>query len=81
MVKLVELQLIVQVAPLPDETVEICRNSDAVLLGAVGGPKWDNHPVEIRPERGLLKIRKELKSLCKSSTNQLLFKLIGCFSS
>lgn len=47
-------------SPLPDETVEICRNSDAVLLGAVGGPKWDNHPVEIRPERGLLKIRKEL---------------------
>ncbi|RID86375.1 3-isopropylmalate dehydrogenase [Peribacillus asahii] len=47
-------------SPLPDETVDICRKSDAVLLGAVGGPKWDNHPVDIRPERGLLKIRKEL---------------------
>ena len=33
-------------SPLPDETVEICKNSDAVLLGAVGGPKWDNQPVD-----------------------------------
>ncbi|MFD4930906.1 3-isopropylmalate dehydrogenase [Peribacillus butanolivorans] len=47
-------------SPLPDETVEICKNSDAVLLGAVGGPKWDNQPAHLRPERGLLKIRKDL---------------------
>lgn len=46
--------------PLPDETIELCRNSDAVLLGAVGGPKWDRLPVHLRPEQGLLKIRKEL---------------------
>ncbi|WLR50117.1 3-isopropylmalate dehydrogenase [Bacillus tianshenii] len=46
--------------PLPDETVEICRNSDAILLGAVGGPKWDNNPSDLRPERGLLGIRKAL---------------------
>ena len=46
--------------PLSDETIEICKNSDAVLLGAVGGPKWDNIDPEIRPEKGLLKIRKEL---------------------
>ncbi len=46
--------------PLPPETVESCRNSDAVLLGAVGGPKWDGNPPEIRPEKGLLGIRKEL---------------------
>ena len=46
--------------PLPDETLKVCRDSDAVLLGAVGGDKWDNVPSEIRPERGLLKIRKEL---------------------
>lgn len=46
--------------PLPDETIELCKNSDAVLLGAVGGPKWDQSPVHLRPERGLLKIRKEL---------------------
>ncbi|PLR93683.1 3-isopropylmalate dehydrogenase [Bacillus sp. T33-2] len=46
--------------PLPDETVEICKRSDAVLLGAVGGPEWDGLPGHLRPERGLLKIRKEL---------------------
>lgn len=46
--------------PLPDETLEICRNSDAVLFGAVGGPKWDNMPSDLRPEKGILKLRKEL---------------------
>ena len=46
--------------PLTDETLKICKESDAVLLGAVGGPKWDNVDKEKRPERGLLKIRKEL---------------------
>lgn len=46
--------------PLPTETVEICKNSDAVLLGAVGGPKWDTLPGHLRPEKGLLQIRKEL---------------------
>ncbi|WP_010272485.1 3-isopropylmalate dehydrogenase [Paenibacillus senegalensis] len=46
--------------PLPQDTLEICRRADAVLLGAVGGPKWDNNPKELRPETGLLGIRKEL---------------------
>ncbi|MTH52938.1 3-isopropylmalate dehydrogenase [Bacillus mangrovi] len=46
--------------PLPDETLELCRNADAVLLGAVGGPKWENQAPANRPERGLLAIRKEL---------------------
>ncbi|MBY0123995.1 3-isopropylmalate dehydrogenase [Bacillus sp. S/N-304-OC-R1] len=46
--------------PLPDETVELCKQSDAVLLGAVGGPKWESQPPHLRPERGLLKIRKDL---------------------
>ncbi|MFE8703406.1 3-isopropylmalate dehydrogenase [Cytobacillus sp. FJAT-54145] len=46
--------------PLPDETIELCKESDAVLLGAVGGPQWDRLPVHLRPEQGLLKIRKEL---------------------
>ena len=46
--------------PLTDETLDICKKSDAVLLGAVGGPKWDNIDKDKRPERGLLKIRKEL---------------------
>lgn len=43
--------------PLPGETVEKCKNSDSVLLGAVGGPKWDNLPGDKRPEAGLLGIR------------------------
>jgi 3-isopropylmalate dehydrogenase len=47
--------------PLPEQTIELCKNSDAVLLGAVGGPKWDNETAERRPETGLLKIRKELE--------------------
>lgn len=46
--------------PITDETIEIAKESDAVLMGAVGGPKWDTLPHEIRPERGLLRIRKEL---------------------
>lgn len=44
--------------PLPEETIALCEASDAILLGAVGGPKWDNNPSELRPERGLLAIRK-----------------------
>lgn len=43
--------------PLPKETVEGCLNSDSVLLGAVGGPKWDKLPGSQRPEKGLLGIR------------------------
>lgn len=46
--------------PLPQETLEVCQKADAVLLGAVGGPKWDNNPKETRPETGLLGIRKAL---------------------
>lgn len=45
---------------LPDETVGICQGSDAVLLGAVGGPKWDDPRAAVRPEQGLLGIRKHL---------------------
>ncbi len=46
--------------PMPDFVVETCKASDAVLLGAVGGPKWDQLTGAMRPESGLLKIRKEL---------------------
>lgn len=46
--------------PLPDETVATCKKSDAVLLGAVGGPKWDTLPGHLRPEKGLLGIRSAL---------------------
>lgn len=45
--------------PLPQETIDLCKASDAILLGAVGGPKWADVPSHLRPERGLLGIRKE----------------------
>ena len=47
--------------PLPQEQLDICLNSDAALLGAVGGPKWDNLPSEIRPEKALLGLRGGMK--------------------
>ena len=47
--------------PLPKETIKKCKNSDSILLGAVGGPKWDNLQENSRPEAGLLGIRKELE--------------------
>ena len=46
--------------PLPEETLAQCRASQAVLLGAVGGPAWDRHPREQRPESGLLRLRQSL---------------------
>jgi 3-isopropylmalate dehydrogenase len=46
--------------PLPENTIALCRASDAVLLGAVGGPAWDNPRAKVRPEQGLLGIRKAL---------------------
>ncbi|MDB4884268.1 MAG: 3-isopropylmalate dehydrogenase [Gemmatimonadetes bacterium] len=45
---------------LPDDTIAMCKRADAVLLGAVGGPKWDNPSAKVRPEQGLLAIRKAL---------------------
>lgn len=47
--------------PLPEETLKLCQESQAILLGAIGGPKWENIPVELRPEVGaLLPLRKNL---------------------
>lgn len=46
---------------LPEETLEACLSADAVLLGAVGGPKWDDPSAPVRPEQGLLGLRKELE--------------------
>ncbi|MBQ5591154.1 MAG: 3-isopropylmalate dehydrogenase [Clostridia bacterium] len=46
--------------PITDEGIEICKKSDSVLLGAVGGPKWDTCDPAVRPEKGLLKVRAEL---------------------
>lgn len=48
--------------PLPDETIDTCLNSDAILFGAIGHPKYDNNPnAKVRPEQGLLKLRKTLQ--------------------
>ncbi len=46
--------------PLPEATLTLCQESDAILFGSVGGPKWDSIAPEIRPERGLLRIRQDL---------------------
>ncbi|MBQ9308427.1 MAG: 3-isopropylmalate dehydrogenase [Clostridia bacterium] len=46
--------------PITDEGMATCKSSDSVLLGAVGGPKWDSCPPAIRPEKALLAVRKEL---------------------
>lgn len=46
--------------PLPQETIDGCKASDSVLFGAVGGPKWDTLPGDIRPEKALLGLRREL---------------------
>ncbi len=43
--------------PLPAETIALCNNSQAILLGAVGGPRWDTQRADIRPEAGLLQLR------------------------
>jgi 3-isopropylmalate dehydrogenase len=47
-------------APLPAQTKALCKSADAILLGAVGGPKWDDPSALVRPEQGLFEIRKEL---------------------
>jgi 3-isopropylmalate dehydrogenase len=46
--------------PLPDATLKLCQSADAVLLGAIGGPKWSAPTTKVRPEAGLLRLRKEL---------------------
>ena len=48
-------------SPLPDDTIELCKKSDAVFLGAVGGPKWSDPNATVRPEQGLLRIRSVLE--------------------
>jgi len=47
-------------SPMPDETIKIAKSCDSILLGAVGGPKWESLERDLRPERGLLGIRSEL---------------------
>ncbi len=48
-------------SPLPDDTLDKARKADAILLGAVGGPKWDGLPMAKRPEKGLLGLRSNLE--------------------
>ncbi len=50
--------------PLPEETLNGCKQSDAVLLGSLGGPKWDTVPSHLRPEKGLLGLRGGLGLFC-----------------
>lgn len=61
--------------PLPDETLAACQAANAVLMGAVGGPKWDDVPKEIRPEKGLLALRKRLGLYANLRPSQLFSQL------
>ncbi len=62
--------------PLPPEALETCRNSDAVLLGALGGPKWDNNPPGLKPENGLLELRAGLGLFANLRPARILAPLI-----
>lgn len=62
--------------PLPEATVERAKGADAVLLGAVGGPKWEGLSYAVRPERGLLGIRKALDLYCNLRPAQVFPQLV-----
>ena len=64
-------------SPLPAETISLCNNSQAVLLGAVGGPKWDSVRPEVRPEQGLLQLRKRLQLYVNLRPARVLDSLVG----
>ena len=61
--------------PITEEGMELCKQSDSVLLGAVGGPKWDSCPPEIRPEKALLAVRKELGLFANLRPTRLFLQL------
>lgn len=63
--------------PLPEETIRVCKASDAVLLGAVGGDKWDDLPRDQRPEKAILGLRKELGLFANLRTGILFDALRG----
>lgn len=65
-------------SPLTDETLDMCRSSDAILLGAVGGPRWDHNPPHLRPEKGLLGMRKGLGLFGNFRPVRQLPGLLGC---
>ena len=62
--------------PLPDETLQSCKNSDAVLLAAVGGEKWDSLPSHLRPEQALLGLRSGMELFANLRPAQILPQLI-----
>jgi 3-isopropylmalate dehydrogenase len=64
-------------SPLPAETISICNNSNAVLLGAVGGPQWDSRRPELRPEQGLLQLRQRLGLYVNLRPVRVLDSLVG----
>jgi 3-isopropylmalate dehydrogenase len=66
--------------PLPAATLNQCRQSDAVLLAAIGGPKWDNHPRHLRPETGLLGLRAGLGLFANLRPAKILPQLIAASS-
>ncbi len=66
--------------PLPAATLEACRNSDAVLLAAIGGPKWDTQPRHLRPETGLLGLRAGLELFANLRPAKILPQLLDASS-
>jgi 3-isopropylmalate dehydrogenase len=66
--------------PLPEATLQLCRDSDAVLFGSVGGPKWDALPSDKRPERGLLRLRQTLDLFANLRPAKLYTALVGASS-
>lgn len=64
-------------SPLPGDTLEWCKKSDAVFLGAVGGPKWDDPNAKVRPEQGLLRLRSELGVFANLRPVQIIDALSG----
>src|SRR6266567_6753612 len=63
--------------PLPAETIAICNNANAILLGAVGGPQWDSKRPEVRPEQGLLQLRQRMGLYVNLRPAKVLDSLIG----
>lgn len=66
--------------PLPATTLELCQNSDAVLLAAIGGPQWDTLPAHLRPEQGLLGLRAGLNLFANLRPAKILPQLIDASS-
>src|SRR5579872_4285783 len=63
--------------PLPPETIAICNQAQAVLLGAVGGPRWDSRRPETRPEQGLLQLRQKLQLYANLRPARVLDSLVN----